>query len=450
MKICRNNPSFKRCSALLLVILMITAFCLPVSAKIGGEEYTIYDTNMTITLPKDTMLLSMDTPADDPVWGMAGILDPSDKVMQLSKDGILAEIYAFDKKCHIVVTTKESKYSNAIYNLNALDEEQKKEFLKYMNPSSQDGKTKGTIEWYEHEQIPFFRMDICSTAIEDSGEVYERLYGTLYDGKVVSFDMYNGTEKIPEEYDALLREIIDSAVISEFKEVPSSAMTPESLWVVLVLFLLIAMIVAFFVYRTVSNKREKKQKAIMADQIAAYRQKKIGHEDEGEGELLFVNETVHDDNAIKTFANFHAYRHHILYPILTIVMGVVALYLAWAAGSSSNWWMIVLLFGCVIYSGYKTATAGTTITKSLIRVFSKMRSRKAAYYFYEKDFRITGLQASNLHPYFQITRMYETKEYFYMYFGESNTYYIKKDGFTQGDVDGFRAFMKEKLGKNFK
>ena len=85
-----------------------------------------------------------------------------------------------------------------------------------------------------------------------------------------------------------------------------------------------------------------------------------------------------------------------------------------------------------------------------MRSYGKLRSRKAVYYFYEGDFRITGLQASNLHPYFQITRLYETKAYFYLYFGEDNTYFISNDGFKQGDVDSFRAFMKEKLGKRFK
>ena len=44
----------------------------------------------------------------------------------------------------------------------------------------------------------------------------------------------------------------------------------------------------------------------------------------------------------------------------------------------------------------------------------------------------------------------ETSEYFYVYFGEDNAYYIKKDGFLQGDADSFRTFMKEKLGKNFR
>ena len=46
--------------------------------------------------------------------------------------------------------------------------------------------------------------------------------------------------------------------------------------------------------------------------------------------------------------------------------------------------------------------------------------------------------------------MYETKDSFYMYFGEENTYFIAKDGFKQGDAAEFAAFMREKLGKRFK
>ena len=52
---------------------------------------------------------------------------------------------------------------------------------------------------------------------------------------------------------------------------------------------------------------------------------------------------------------------------------------------------------CIVYSGYKIGTASTTVTKAMIRSYSKMRSRKAAYYFYEGDFRIPGLQACLLY-----------------------------------------------------
>ena len=172
--------------------------------------------------------------------------------------------------------------------------------------------------------------------------------------------------------------------------------------------------------------------------------------DEGTGSLMFVNETLHDDVAIKKFANYHAYSRHLFVPILTTALGITAIAVIGINGIQDNLLMVLLMVGCVVFSLYKSVTAGSTITKNLIRVFGKLRSRKGAFYFYEGDFRITGLQASNLQPYFQITRMSETKEYFYLYFGEDNAYYVSKDGFTKGDADEFRRFMKEKLGKRFK
>ena len=447
----KTHPAKRFAAVLLTVLVLAAAFCLPVSAETAkAATYTIPDTGMTITLSEGVLILAQDTPSNDAAWAEAGILDVGEKLAELNQDGILAEIRAFDNTCVIAVSAKTSDYSQALFNLNNLTDEQKQDFLDRMQPTSADERTGGTITWYEHEQIPFFCIDIHSMAVDEAGAVYERLYGTLYNGMIVSFDLYNGTEEISAEYDALMREIVDSAVIAEFQEAPSHELTSEALWLLIVLVLLIVMLIGFFVYRSVSNKREKREKSVMADHLAAYRQKKDGHEDEGDGALRFVNETEHSDNAIKVFANFHAYRRHIMTPIFTVVIGLIALYVVWQSGSSDNWWMILLLLACVVFCVYKIATAGTTITKNMMRSYGKLRSRKAAYYFYEGDFRITGLQASNLHPYFQITCLYETKEYFYMYFGEDNTYFIKKDGFKQGDVDSFRAFMKEKLGKRFK
>ena len=435
-------------AVLLAVFVLAAAFCLPASA--AETTYTLPDTGMTVTLPEGAQLLTADTPADDPVWSTAQVLDISEKISALSEDGILAEIYAFGGDCVIAVSSNTSDYSSAIFNLNNADDETKADFIERMQPASADGRTDGSVEWYDHEAIPFFCIDIRSDAVEEDSTVYERLYGTIFDGKLVSFDLYNGTEEIPEEYDALMRQIVDSAVFSEFMEAPSTELTAEAIWMLVVLVVLLALIIAFFVYRSVVNRRDKREKHAMADRLAAYRQSKLGHEDEGDGALRFVNETEHSDNAIKVFANFHAYRRHLWLPLFTIVIGLVAFYVVWQSGSSDNWWMLLLLGLCIVYSGYKIGTASTTVTKAMIRSYSKMRSRKAAYYFYEGDFRITGLQASNLHPYFQITRMYETKDSFYMYFGEENTYFIAKDGFKQGDAAEFAAFMREKLGKRFK
>ena len=84
-----------------------------------------------------------------------------------------------------------------------------------MQPSSM---ATGSVEWYDNETIPFFRIDIQSEAVEEGQTVYERLYGTVFDGMLVTFDLYNGTEEISEEYDALMRQIVDSVALPKSAE----------------------------------------------------------------------------------------------------------------------------------------------------------------------------------------------------------------------------------------
>ena len=174
---------------------------------------------MTVTIPEGATVLSVDTPAGDATWSKAGILDASEKIEEMQKNGTTAEIIAANGDT-IAVAEKSSDYANSVFNLNNLDEKGKKDFLKYMEPSSMDGSTTGTITWYDHAQIPFFMIDICAENIKEEGPVYERLYGTLYDGKIVSFDLFGDTKQISEETDAFMRAVVDSAVISAFAENP--------------------------------------------------------------------------------------------------------------------------------------------------------------------------------------------------------------------------------------
>lgn len=446
----KKSARFTGC--LLAIFMLAVVFCLPALADSAAPtEYTIPDTNMTVTIPEGATVLSADTPAGDASWSKAGILDASEKIEEMQKNGISAEIINANGDT-IAVAAKSSTYASSVFNLNDLDENGKKDFLKYMEPSSMDGSTTGTITWYDHEQIPFFKIDICAESIEDE-PVYERLYGTLYDGKIVSFDLYGGTSEISEETDAFMRAVVDSAVISAFAEKPTveNGLSSQSIATLSTVGVLIVLLIVYFVTTHSRNKREKQQRKETADRLAEYRRAKQDNEDAGTGALRFVNETDHDDAAIKTFANYQAYHLQIFMPVFTVILSIIALYVVWQLGNfDSNWWVMLLLAGFAIYSLYKLATASTNTAKALMRSYGKLRSRRAAYYFYDGDFRITGLQASNLHPYFQISRMYETNDYFYMYFGEGNTYFIRKDGFKEGDADAFRAFMKEKLGKRFK
>ena len=131
-----------------------------------GHEHDRYN-------PRGATVLSVDTPAGDAAWSKAGILDASEKIKEMQKNGTTAEIIAANGDT-IAVAEKSSDYANSVFNLNNLDEKGKKDFLKYMEPSSMDGSTTGTITWYDHAQIPFFMIDICAENIKEEGPVYER------------------------------------------------------------------------------------------------------------------------------------------------------------------------------------------------------------------------------------------------------------------------------------
>ena len=98
-------------------------------------------------------------------------MDASEKIKEMQKNGTTAEIVAANGDT-IAVAAKSSDYANSVFNLNNLDEKGKKDFLKYMEPSSMDGSTTGTITWYDHAQIPFFMIDICAENIKEEGPVY--------------------------------------------------------------------------------------------------------------------------------------------------------------------------------------------------------------------------------------------------------------------------------------
>lgn len=440
-------------AALLAVIMLVSVLCTSVFAETAGETYAIPETNMSVTLPEGVKMISIDTYFDDPIWLELGILDPATKGNEMINGNVLAEIYACDGECVISVTKKESDFSRSLYNLNNLAEENKAEFLEGLVPRTADQTTTGTANWYEHPQIPFFCVDIQSSSLSDDGTVvYERLYGTMFDGIIVSFDLYNGDEPISEEYDSVMRQVVDSAVFSEFAEKPGFIANDASVMALGIIVLLFVLLIAYIIFTSIRRKHDKAARREMAEKLAAFRRSR--KDDVSDGELRFLNETVHDDEAIRTFAKYQAFHGKSLFiPIFTVALALAAVSVVMQYDTSDNWWLILALVACVGFSLYKSATAGTEIEKSLIRVFSAMRSRKATFCFYDDEFRIGGIQASTLYPYFQVTKMAETKDYFYLYMGEGTTYYIKKDrfkGFENGDgSDEFRAFMKEKLEGRF-
>ncbi len=75
------------------------------------------------------------------------------------------------------------------------------------------------------------------------------------------------------------------------------------------------------------------------------------------------------------------------------------------------------------------------------------------FQFGEESFRLTiraGARTEEVEiPYAQVLRIYETKEYFYIYIGRSQALIVGKADITEGSADELAVFLR-KLGKRFR
>ena len=142
MKIYSKRPVMRVFAVLLAALTAFSLFCVSASAETAGDTCTIYETEMTVTVPEGVKMLSMSTKFDDPIWQELNILSPYDKATEMINCNVAAEIYGLPGEKMITVTAKETEMSKSIYNLSLLTQEQLEEFRQGLVPFTADGETK--------------------------------------------------------------------------------------------------------------------------------------------------------------------------------------------------------------------------------------------------------------------------------------------------------------------
>ncbi|MCI9039703.1 MAG: YcxB family protein [Clostridia bacterium] len=72
------------------------------------------------------------------------------------------------------------------------------------------------------------------------------------------------------------------------------------------------------------------------------------------------------------------------------------------------------------------------------------------YSFYENYFVIKNTMGSDKIFYHKLYRVFETKNYFYLYLDKTNILVLDKSGFLLGATQGFKEFIKHKMWLKFK
>lgn len=72
------------------------------------------------------------------------------------------------------------------------------------------------------------------------------------------------------------------------------------------------------------------------------------------------------------------------------------------------------------------------------------------YFFYENYFVIKNIAGSDKIAYYKLYRVFETKNYFYLYLDKTNILVLDKSEFLLGTIQDFKRFMKHKMWLKFK
>lgn len=422
---------------LLLVIAAILLVIYP-PAQVQAKVYPFYDMDMEITVPEDTIILTQDTPDTDELWSKAGITDPKAIKENMNNVGSQAVLYDPKTDTTINLLLKQSSESKKVFNLSLLSEAELKEFLDNLI-TIDDENTVITVEKYPQQEIPFFRVSIDAT--KDNASMKEIIYGTVVNGKTISYDLYsqNKTEPFDESF---IKELVAGTHFTHFLDKEEERLHERS---ILILFIVqvAVFITLIIIWIFLRKNRRKKQEALKKRKLEAleqfYKNKKLKEEQHIEETKFYLNKTRYTEEIIKKFFFYNEiYRRKVRWIISAVIYAFVLYSLI------ENF--IYLLIAIVVLVGliYFQNSQMEKLVKNTVKSFGSNMNKEVTAIFYEDYVSISGIQYNTTIPYVQITEVREYKDFIYLYLGYNKAYYLQKDSFEQGAQE-FRKFINQRV-----
>lgn len=422
----------KKIISLLLSLTLVLSLAVPALAETWQAD------DFTLQIPDGMYRLSPDLSQDDPAWALAGVADPAAKIKDYVDMGVLVNFVSQDKGTSISIMQRTSDYAVNIHSLALLDEEKKAQVLADLAESNNEDLTI-TKDWFPAGDILFYRV-----RLDMAGEspMHELLYGTIINGYALNIDIFGGEEPISPQQEAMMEDLVKSIQFTNITEKPLPDPMDLTSTLVLLALLLVSILVPL-VYVPVKSKRDKKEKARLAEQLSEYH--RTHGANEAEGQILFQNRTDCTKEAIHTFSYFQAYVKNMGELIFGAMMCLVMLGTSFLL--DAEWWIKLIAAGVTVYYAYKIIAMPGAVEKIQLKVYGRGPSQTAQYIFYPEVFRVSGIQSTSVVPYFQITDVRRRGQYLYLYYGPDNAYMVDQYGFTQGEFEEFQQFIREKTGK---
>jgi len=156
--------------------------------------------------------------------------------------------------------------------------------------------------------------------------------------------------------------------------------------------------------------------------------------------VLFKNTTKYDKENRENFSNFHQKKYGKKELINAILISIPILYIVLYNIINLNWigFIILVVLGVLVYLIKKL-----TVKKSKAKN-KKQKNKEFTFYFYERHIKIRAKRQFERMTYFEIKKIFETDENFFLYIDDKHSMILDKEGFEIGNEKDFAEFIKKK------
>lgn len=160
--------------------------------------------------------------------------------------------------------------------------------------------------------------------------------------------------------------------------------------------------------------------------------------------ILFKNTTKYTKENCNNFVEFHSHKYGKKEFAKIILITLCIIYILIFNIIYKNWLLIlgVVAMGIIIYLIQSIKLERTIKTRKKVREYT--------FYFYENYIKIKCKRQFERLKYFQIHKIFETDEYFFLYLDEKSSLILSKEGFEVGTPREFTRFIKSKCPFKYK
>lgn len=166
--------------------------------------------------------------------------------------------------------------------------------------------------------------------------------------------------------------------------------------------------------------------------------------------ILFKNKTKYDKEIYRKFLEFHSKKYHFQSTLFNVVIIAFILFLI-VLQITYKYYSIAIL-SAIIFTGfclYRYFHPIFVVTKEL-KGETISQEKSFTFKFYEKYFKVSDNMNVNTVKYLNLRKVFETKDFFYLYLDKTHAFIINKKNFSIGTSLDFSRFIKKKCFLRFK